>query len=115
MWANAQRDGRPAEYGRHPLFNAAKFAATSHTASELDSVMEFGLKPTKATGTAYTSVYLRTRCASYTNTVYGLYNYSRHLRFHFRVKISLDHLTALSVFCNLMLVFLFSISRRLGG
>jgi len=62
MWANAQRDGRPAEYGRHPLFNAAKFAATSHTASELDSVMEFGLKPTKATGTAYTSVYLRTRC-----------------------------------------------------
>jgi len=25
MWANAQRDGRPAEYRRHPLFNAAKF------------------------------------------------------------------------------------------
>ena len=25
MWANAQRDGRPAEYGWHPLFNAAKF------------------------------------------------------------------------------------------
>jgi len=24
MWANAQRDGRPAEYGRR-LFNAAKF------------------------------------------------------------------------------------------
>ena len=23
MWANAQRDGRPAEYRRHPLFNAA--------------------------------------------------------------------------------------------
>jgi len=23
MWANAQRDGRPAEYRRRPLFNAA--------------------------------------------------------------------------------------------
>jgi len=26
MWANAQRDGRPAEYRWHPLFNAAKFS-----------------------------------------------------------------------------------------
>jgi len=25
MWANAQRDGRPAEYKWRPLFNAAKF------------------------------------------------------------------------------------------
>ena len=25
MWANAQRDGRPAEYRCRPLFNAAKF------------------------------------------------------------------------------------------
>ena len=25
MWANAQRDGRPAEYRWHPLFNPAKF------------------------------------------------------------------------------------------
>jgi len=25
MWAIAQRDGRPAEYRRHPQFNAAKF------------------------------------------------------------------------------------------
>jgi len=25
MWANAQRDGRPAEHGWRPLFNAAKF------------------------------------------------------------------------------------------
>jgi len=25
MWANAQCDGRPAEYRWHPLFNAAKF------------------------------------------------------------------------------------------
>jgi len=25
MWANAQRDGRPAEYMWRPLFNAAKF------------------------------------------------------------------------------------------
>ena len=27
MWANAQRDGRPAEYTRRPLFNAAKFGS----------------------------------------------------------------------------------------
>jgi len=26
MWANDQRDGRPAEYRWRPLFNAAKFA-----------------------------------------------------------------------------------------
>jgi len=26
MWANAQRDGRPAEYRWRPLFNAAKFS-----------------------------------------------------------------------------------------
>ena len=25
MWANAKRDGRPAEYRWLPLFNAAKF------------------------------------------------------------------------------------------
>ena len=25
MWANAQRDGRPAEYMWRPLFNATKF------------------------------------------------------------------------------------------
>jgi len=25
MWANAQRDGRPAEHRRRPLFNATKF------------------------------------------------------------------------------------------
>jgi len=25
MWANAQRDGRPADYSWRPLFNAAKF------------------------------------------------------------------------------------------
>jgi len=25
MWANAKRDGRPAEYRWRPLFNAAKF------------------------------------------------------------------------------------------
>jgi len=25
MWADAQRDGRPAEYRWRPLFNAAKF------------------------------------------------------------------------------------------
>jgi len=25
MWANAQRDGRPAEHRWRPIFNAAKF------------------------------------------------------------------------------------------
>jgi len=25
MWANAQRDGRPAKHRWHPLFSAAKF------------------------------------------------------------------------------------------
>ena len=30
MWANAQRDGRPAEHGWRPLFNAAKFGADAH-------------------------------------------------------------------------------------
>jgi len=25
MWANAQRDGRPAKHSWRPLFNAAKF------------------------------------------------------------------------------------------
>ena len=29
MWANAQRDGRPAEHGWRPLFNAAKFGSRS--------------------------------------------------------------------------------------
>jgi len=29
MWANAQRDGRPAEYRWRPLFNAAKFGRRS--------------------------------------------------------------------------------------
>jgi len=27
MWANAQRDGRPAEYTWHPVFNAVKFGS----------------------------------------------------------------------------------------
>jgi len=27
MWANAQRNGRPAEYMWRPLFNAAKFGS----------------------------------------------------------------------------------------
>jgi len=30
MWANAQRDGRPAEYRWRPLFNAAKYLADVH-------------------------------------------------------------------------------------
>ena len=27
MWANAQRDGRPAEYRRRPVLNATKFGS----------------------------------------------------------------------------------------
>jgi len=27
MWANAQRDGRPAEYSCRPLFNAEKYGS----------------------------------------------------------------------------------------
>jgi len=30
MWANAQRDGRPAEYRWRPLFNAGKFGSRGH-------------------------------------------------------------------------------------
>jgi len=30
MWANAQRDGRPAEYRWRPLFNAAMLADTHY-------------------------------------------------------------------------------------
>jgi len=30
MWANAQRDGRPAEHRWRPLFNAAKNLADAH-------------------------------------------------------------------------------------
>ena len=30
MWANAQRDGRPAEYRWRPLFNAASLADTNY-------------------------------------------------------------------------------------
>jgi len=29
MWANAQRDGRPAEYRWRPVLNAAKFGSRS--------------------------------------------------------------------------------------
>ena len=32
MWANAQRDGRPAEYRWHPLFNTATRVPCSNTA-----------------------------------------------------------------------------------
>ena len=31
MWANAQRDGRPAEYRRCPLFNAAVWLTPTTT------------------------------------------------------------------------------------
>jgi len=33
MWANAQRDGRPAEYRWRHLFNAAKFADAHYLSS----------------------------------------------------------------------------------
>jgi len=48
MWANAQRDGRPAEYRWRPLFNAAKtpnplkFAGVSQTNEKISAAS--GLK-----------------------------------------------------------------------
>ena len=33
MWANAQRDGRPAEYRWGPLFNAAVWLTVGHNES----------------------------------------------------------------------------------
>ena len=30
MWANAERDGRPAKYRWRPLFNSATFLAHAH-------------------------------------------------------------------------------------
>ena len=38
MWANAQRDGRPAEYMWRPLFNAAKFAGVPETRQQVSAV-----------------------------------------------------------------------------
>jgi len=37
MWANAQRDGRPAEYSWRPVLNAAKFG--SHALLKCRAVM----------------------------------------------------------------------------
>ena len=34
MWANAQHDGRTAEYSWRPLFNAAKFGCMTLTTRE---------------------------------------------------------------------------------
>jgi len=42
MWANAQRDGRPAEHRWCPLFNAAKFGSRPL----LDAV-QYDAKPTE--------------------------------------------------------------------
>jgi len=42
MWANAQRDGRPAEYTWRPLFNAAKFGSNS---AKTRNPLKFALVP----------------------------------------------------------------------
>ena len=59
MWANAQRDGRPAEHRWRPLFNAAKFGCmygcifrqphvravrTACTCGRIRTVVRIGLK-----------------------------------------------------------------------
>ena len=41
MWANAQRDGRPAEHRWHPLFNATKFT----NAAKMRRPLKFGGVP----------------------------------------------------------------------
>jgi len=43
MWANAQHDGRPAEYRWRPLFNATKFGY--HPLLECRAVMLPDVKP----------------------------------------------------------------------
>ena len=52
MWANAQRDGRPAEYRWRPLFNTAKFGeflhpvfSVSHVQHVTDLHPKFVLRP----------------------------------------------------------------------
>ena len=35
MWANAQHDGRPAEYRWHPVLNAAKFPGDGQTSCKV--------------------------------------------------------------------------------
>jgi len=55
IWANAQRDGRPAEYWRRPLFNAAKFGrrltrAPSSNAAKTRNPSKFAGCPKLANG-----------------------------------------------------------------
>ena len=49
MWANAQRDGRPAEHRWRPLFNAAKFGSRTllpcSNAAKTQRPLEFGGVP----------------------------------------------------------------------
>jgi len=52
MWANAQRDGRPAEHRLHPLFNAAKFG--SHRQPNF-AALNSGCNPLKFAGVPQTT------------------------------------------------------------
>ena len=48
VWANPQRDGRPAEYRRRPLFNAAKFGMPrSNTAKTRNPLKFVGVTQTR--------------------------------------------------------------------
>ena len=54
MWANAQRDGRPAEYRWRPLFNAANFNWLSPTTRVACSNAAKTRKPLKLAGVPQT-------------------------------------------------------------
>jgi len=43
MWADAQRDGRPAEYGWRPLFNAAVWLCSN--AAKMRNLLKFAVLP----------------------------------------------------------------------
>ena len=49
MWANAQRDGRPAEYRWRPLFNDAKFVPSSNAAKTPNPLKFAGVPQTNET------------------------------------------------------------------
>jgi len=57
MWTNAQRDGRPAEYRWHPLFNAAKFGYITTRVPYSNAAMTRNLATTLGIGPHSSSVY----------------------------------------------------------
>jgi len=64
MWANAQRDGRPAEYRLHPLFNTAVWLCSN--AAKMRNPLKFAWVPqtnetiSAASGPKFTILIVRT-------------------------------------------------------